>query len=91
VDIDRYEVRINRQTVDLKPKEIQLLYFLLKIKNLVFSREQLLEKVWEYSFQGDTRTVDVHINRLREKLEGACTSCRIRTVWGVGYKLETDG
>jgi len=90
VDIKRYEIRINGQKVDLKPKEIQLLYFLLKNKNIVFSREQLLEKVWDYAFEGDTRTVDVHINRLREKLEGTPTTCRIRTVWGVGYKLEVD-
>jgi len=90
INIHRYEVRIDGNKVDLKPKEIQLLYFLLRNKNLVFSREQLLEKVWDYSFKGDTRTVDVHINRLREKLEETCTACRIRTVWGVGYKLETD-
>ncbi len=90
VDIDRYELRIDGHKFELKPKEIQLLYFLLRNKNRVFSREQLLEKVWDYTFEGDTRTVDVHINRLREKLEGASTSCRIRTIWGVGYKLETD-
>ncbi len=90
VDIDCYEVKINGQKVDLKPKEIQLLYFLLRNKNIVFTREQLLEKVWDYAFEGDTRTVDVHINRLREKMEGACTACSIRTIWGVGYKLETD-
>jgi len=91
VDIDRYEVRLAGRKVDLKPKEIQLLYYLLRNKNLVLTREQLLEKVWDYSFEGDTRTVDVHINRLREKLEGTAASCRIRTIWGVGYKLETDG
>lgn len=90
VDINRYEVRVNGQKVDLKPKEIQLFYFLLRNKNRVFSREQLLQKVWDYSFEGDTRTVDVHINRLREKLEGSCNACRIKTIWGVGYKLETD-
>ncbi|NLI91180.1 MAG: response regulator transcription factor [Peptococcaceae bacterium] len=90
VDIDRYETRINGQKIDFKPKEIQLLYFLLRNKNMVFSREQLLERVWDYTFEGDTRTVDVHINRLREKMEGACTACHIRTVWGVGYKLESD-
>jgi DNA-binding response OmpR family regulator len=91
VDIDRYEVKINKQKIDLKPKEIQLLYFMLRNKNMVFSREQLLEKVWDYAFEGDTRTVDVHVNRLREKMEGTSTSCSIRTIWGVGYKLETDG
>lgn len=90
VDINRYEVRLAGSKIDLKPKEIQLLYFILKNKNIVFSREQLLEKVWDYSFRGDTRTVDVHVNRIREKLEGTCTSCRIRTIWGVGYKMETN-
>jgi DNA-binding response OmpR family regulator len=90
VNLKRYEVRINGEKVNLKPKEIQLLYFLLRNRNLVFSREQLLTKVWDYSFAGDTRTVDVHINRLREKLEEACPAFRIRTIWGVGYKLETD-
>ncbi|RNC28590.1 MAG: Transcriptional regulatory protein SrrA [Candidatus Dichloromethanomonas elyunquensis] len=91
VDIDRYETKLEGKRIDLKPKEIQLLYFLLRNKNIVFSRQQLLEKVWDYTFEGDTRTVDVHINRLREKLEGACTACRIKTVWGVGYKLESNG
>ncbi len=88
IDILKYEVRINGSIVDLKPKEIQLLYFLLLNKNIVFSRELLLEKVWDYSYEGDTRTVDVHINRLREKIEKNCDACKIKTVWGVGYKME---
>lgn len=88
VDITKYEARVNGEAVELKPKEIQLLYFLLSNKNIVFSRDQLLEKVWDYDFMGDTRTVDVHIKRLREKLEESCTSWSIKTVWGVGYKLE---
>lgn len=88
VDILRYEVRINGEIIDLKPKEIQLLHFLILNRNLVFSREALLEKVWDYSYEGDTRTVDVHINRLREKVEAYCDACRIKTVWGVGYKME---
>lgn len=88
VDILRYETRVDDKIIDLKPKEIQLLHFLLLNKNMVFSREALLEKVWDYSYQGDTRTVDVHINRLREKLEPYCNACRIKTVWGVGYKIE---
>jgi DNA-binding response OmpR family regulator len=90
VDIDRYETRLAGRKIDLKPKEIQLLYFLLRNKNIVFSREQLLEKVWDYALEGDTRTVDVHINRLREKLEGDAASCHIRTIWGVGYKMECN-
>lgn len=88
VDILRYEVKINGQIIDLKPKEIQLLHFLLLNQNIVFSREMLLEKVWDYTFEGDTRTVDVHINRLRDKVEAHCDACKIKTVWGVGYKME---
>jgi len=87
VDIRKYEVTIAGAAVDLKPKEIQLLHFLLRNRNIVFTREQLLDKVWDYSCEGDTRTVDVHINRLREKLAD-CDVCRIRTIRGVGYKLE---
>lgn len=88
VDIQSYHVTIDGRSVDLKPKETQLLYFLLLNRNIVFSREKLLEKVWDYSYEGDTRTVDVHINRLREKVEAHCDACKIKTVWGVGYKLE---
>ncbi|MGE5391213.1 MAG: response regulator [Deltaproteobacteria bacterium] len=88
VDIQSYQVSINGRSVDLKPKETQLLYFLMVNRNIVFSREKLLEKVWDYSYEGDTRTVDVHINRLREKVEADCDACKIKTVWGVGYKLE---
>ncbi|AHF10953.1 MULTISPECIES: response regulator transcription factor [Dehalobacter] len=91
VDMNRYEARLEGEKIELKPKEIQLLYFLLKNRNMVFTRDQLLEKVWGYSYEGDTRTVDVHINKLREKLEGVYSNCRISTVWGVGYKLEIDG
>jgi DNA-binding response OmpR family regulator len=88
VNINKYEVISDGEVVDLKPKEIQLLYFLLNNRNIVFSRDNLLEKVWSYEFAGDTRTVDVHIKRLREKLEKPGTSWGIKTVWGVGYKLE---
>jgi len=88
VDIQSYLVTVEGKVMDLKPKEIQLLHFLLLNRNLVFSREKLLEKVWGYDCEGDTRTVDVHINRLREKVEAHCDACKIKTVWGVGYKLE---
>ncbi len=88
VDILSYQVKVNERIIDLKPKEIQLLYFLILNKNIVLSREMLLEKVWDYNYEGDTRTVDVHINRLREKLDDCCDACKIKTVWGVGYKLE---
>ena len=90
VDLNRYQVTLDDQVVDLKPKEIQLLYFLLRNRNTVFSREQLLEKVWGYTYYGDTRTVDVHVKRLRQKLEKPENSWQIKTVWGVGYKLEGD-
>ena len=88
VDINKYEVRQNGKLIELKPKEVQLLYFLLNNKNIVFSREQLLDKVWNYDFMGDTRTVDVHIKRLRENLDDSGASWTIKTIWGVGYKLE---
>jgi DNA-binding response OmpR family regulator len=88
VDLERYQVSLSGEVIELKPKEIQLLYFLLQHKNVVFSREQLLEKVWGYTYYGDTRTVDVHVKRLREKLEKPMNTWQIKTVWGVGYKLE---
>ncbi|OLN32051.1 response regulator transcription factor [Desulfosporosinus metallidurans] len=88
VDISKYEVWQGDSVIDLKPKEVQLLYFLLNNKNIVFSREQLLDMVWNYDFMVDTRTVDVHIKRLREKLGDHSTSWSIKTLRGVGYKLE---
>jgi DNA-binding response OmpR family regulator len=90
VDLSRYRVTLGTDTIELKPKEIQLLYFLLQHRNLVFSREQLLEKVWGYTYYGDTRTVDVHVKRLREKLEKPDNKWQIKTVWGIGYKLEEE-
>ncbi len=88
VDMSTYEVRKNGTSVDLKPKEIQLLHFLILNRNIVFSRDTLLLKVWNYEFAGDTRTVDVHIKSLRKKLLDGETDWDIKTVWGVGYKLE---
>jgi two-component system, OmpR family, response regulator len=90
VNTAAYDVKIDGNLVDLKPREIQLLHFLLKNPNRVFTRDQLLASVWGYDFAGETRTVDVHIKRLREKLTKE-KSIRLRTVWGVGYKLEVDG
>lgn len=87
LDLGRYEVTRNGKLIELKPREISLLHFLMVNKNLVFSREQLLEKVWGYEYAGETRTVDVHIRRLREKL-GESDKWELKTVWGVGYKLE---
>ncbi len=88
VDLDAYEVRHRDVVIDFKPREIQLLYFLLSHKNMTFSREQLLDQVWGYDYAGETRTVDVHVQRLREKLRGRNRTWRITTVWGVGYKAE---
>lgn len=88
VDLNKYEVWQGDRLIDLKPKEVQLLYFLLNNKNIVFSRDQLLDKVWNYDFLVDTRTVDVHIKRLREKLGDNNTTWSIKTLRGVGYKLE---
>lgn len=90
VDMNKYEVKLNNEIVNLKPKELQLLYFLLANKNIVFTREQLLEKIWDYTFMGDTRTVDVHIKCIREKLGSGSKVWEIKTVWGVGYKLEVN-
>ena len=90
VDLGRYQVTLDDAVVELKPKEIQLLHFLLKNRNTVFSREQLLENVWGYTYYGDTRTVDVHIKRLRDKLERPENDWQIKTVWSVGYMLEGE-
>jgi len=74
----------------MPPKELELLYFLASRPNQVFTREQLLEKVWDYDYIGDSRTVDVHIKRLREKLHDEMGRWDIKTVWGVGYKFEVQ-
>ncbi len=88
VNITAYEVRKGGTPVEFKPREVQLLHFLLRNKNIVLSRETLLQKVWNYDIAGDTRTVDVHINTLRQKLLDENEPWDIKTVWGVGYKLE---
>lgn len=89
VNLDTYEVKLNNELVkDLKPKEIQLLYFFMTNKNQVFTREQLLDKVWGYEYFGGTRTVDVHIKSVREKLSSDKNKWEIKTIWNVGYKFE---
>ena len=89
VNMDTYEVKLNNELVtDLKPKEIQLLYFFMTNKNQVFTREQLLDKVWGYEYFGGTRTVDVHIKSVREKLSSDNNKWEIKTIWNVGYKFE---
>lgn len=88
VNISNYELKVNGVTVEVPPKELELLHFLASNSNRVFTREQLLEKVWGFDYYGDSRTVDVHIKRLREKLEGVEGNWQLKTVWGVGYKFE---
>lgn len=88
VDIGNYTVEYHGKTIELPPKELELLYFLASHPNKVFTREQLLDRVWGYDYYGDTRTVDVHIKRLREKFADDTDTWRIKTVWGVGYKFE---
>ena len=89
VNMEKYEVKLDGKLVtDLKPKEIQLLYFFLSNRNQVFSREQLLDKVWGYEHFGGTRTVDVHIKSIREKLNSPNNKWEIKTIWNVGYKFE---
>ncbi len=87
IDKDNYSVTYEGNLVELPPKELEVLYFLASHPKQVFTREQLLDKIWGYDFVGDTRTVDVHIKRLRDKFEGDHT-WSIKTVWGVGYKFE---
>lgn len=85
---DRYELKLCGKTVDVPPKELDLLYFLASNANHVFTRDQLLDKVWGFDYLGDSRTVDVHVKRLREKLDGVSSEWNLKTVWGVGYKFE---
>jgi two-component system response regulator ResD len=87
IDIDSYTVTYNGKEIKMPPKEFELLYYLASNRNRVFTREQLLCEVWGYDYPGDSRTVDVHIKRLREKLEEG-SNWQIETVWGVGYKFE---
>jgi two-component system OmpR family response regulator len=88
INISHYTVSYMGRSVEMPPKELELLYFLASHPGAVFTREQLLEQVWGYDFFGDSRTVDVHIKRLREKLDGSELGWNIKTVWGVGYKFE---
>ncbi|MFU0799254.1 MAG: response regulator transcription factor [Xylanivirga thermophila] len=88
VNISNYTVLYHGENIQMPPKELELLYFLASHVNKVFTREQLLEQVWGFDFYGDSRTVDVHIKRLREKLNDPNEKWEIKTVWGVGYKFE---
>ena len=88
VNLDSYELRVDGKRVDTPPKELELLFHLASSPNRVFTRNQLLDEVWGFDYFGDSRTVDVHIKRLREKLEGVSDQWSLKTVWGVGYKFE---
>ena len=88
INLDSYELVVNGAKIDTPPKEMELLYHLASTPNRVYTRNQLLDEVWGFDYFGDSRTVDVHIKRLREKLEGVSDQWRLKTVWGVGYKFE---
>ena len=88
INLDSYELLVDGKRVDTPPKELELLYHLAASPNRVFTRNQLLDEVWGFDYFGDSRTVDVHIKRLREKLEGVSDQWSLKTVWGVGYKFE---
>lgn len=88
ISLQKYELKLCGKAVDVPPKELELLYFLASNYNRVFTRDQLLDKVWGFDYLGDSRTVDVHVKRLREKLEGVSDKWLLKTVWGVGYKFE---
>ena len=89
INLDSYELIVDGKKVDTPPKEMELLYHLAASPNRVFTRNQLLDEVWGFDYYGDSRTVDVHVKRLREKLEGVSDKWSLKTVWGVGYKFET--
>ena len=88
IDMDAFELTVQGKKVDTPPKEMELLYYLASSPNRVYTRNQLLDEVWGFDYFGDSRTVDVHVKRLREKLEGISQQWCLKTVWGVGYKFE---
>ncbi len=91
INLDSYELIVDGKRIDTPPKEMELLFHLASSPNRVFTRNQLLDEVWGFDYFGDSRTVDVHIKRLREKLEGVSEKWSLKTVWGVGYKFEAVG
>ncbi len=88
IDMDAFELTVGGKRVDAPPKEMELLFYLASSPNRVYTRNQLLDEVWGFDYFGDSRTVDVHIKRLREKLEGVSDRWCLKTVWSVGYKFE---
>ena len=91
INLDSYELTVAGNKIDTPPKELELLYYLASSPNRVYTRNQLLDEVWGFDFFGDSRTVDVHVKRLREKVEGVSEQWALKTVWGVGYKFELTG
>ena len=89
INLTNYELWVDGKRIDTPPKELELLYHLASNPNRVFTRDQLLDEVWGFDYYGDSRTVDVHVKRLREKLEGVSDKWELKTVWSVGYKFET--
>ncbi len=89
INLTNYELKVKGAVVDAPPKELELIYHLASNPNRVYTRDQLLDEVWGFEYFGDSRTVDVHVKRLREKLEGVSDKWELKTVWGVGYKFET--
>ena len=90
INLDSYELLVDGKKIDTPPKEMELLYHLAASPNRVYTRNQLLDEVWGFDYFGDSRTVDVHIKRLREKLEGVSEQWSLATVWGVGYKFKLE-
>ena len=88
INLTNYELKVDGVAIDTPPKEMELIYHLASNPNRVFTRDQLLDEVWGFDYYGDSRTVDVHVKRLREKLEGVSDKWALKTVWGVGYKFE---
>ncbi len=89
INIVNYELKVKGEVIDTPPKELELIYHFASNPNRVYTRDQLLDEVWGFDYYGDSRTVDVHVKRLREKLEGVSDKWSLKTVWGVGYKFET--
>ena len=90
VNMTRYELKVDGKVIDTPPKELELLFHLASTPNRVYTRDQLLYEVWGFEYYGDSRTIDVHVKRLREKLEGVSDQWALKTVWGVGYKFEVN-
>lgn len=89
INLTNYEMKVNGKAISTPPKELELVYHLASNPNRAFTRDQLLDEVWGFDYYGDSRTVDVHIKRIRAKLEGVSDKWELKTVWGVGYKFET--